>query len=94
MLTISPDTYSTGGGTNIIKSVQELFTTERAEAVTMTCDTKGAKKQPRLFRTYKSTRWQLAPKNILPTPADETLVQLIKNAVHDNGINRCKIFTD
>ena len=94
VLTISPDTYSTGGGTNIIRSVQELFTTVRAEAVTMTCDTKGVKTQPRLFRTYKSTRWQLAPTNFLPTPADETLMQLIKNAVRDNGINQCKIFTD
>jgi hypothetical protein len=94
VLTISPDTYSTGGGTNIIRSVQELFTTERVEAVTMTCDTKGIKKQPRLFRTYISVRWQLAPRQFLPTPVDESLLQLIKNAVHDNGINRCKIFTD
>ena len=60
----------------------------------MTCDTKGIKTQPRLFHTYKSTRWQQAPTNFLPTPADETLIQLIKNAVHDNGINQCKIFTD
>jgi ribonuclease HI len=94
VLTISTDTYSTGGGTNIIRSVQKLFTTEKAEAVTMTCDTKGVRTQPRLFRTYQSTRWQLAPTNFLPTPADDSLVQLITNTVHDNGINQCKIFTD
>ena len=66
-LTISPDTLSTGGGSNVTRKVSELFTTDRVHIATITADIQGkGKRQPKLSRQYISAREHLKPTTRLP----------------------------
>ena len=94
-LTISPNTLSTGGGSNVTRKVSELFTTDRIHIATITGDIQGkGKKQPQLLRQYISVREHLTPTTRLPPTANESIIKMISDLVKDSGLNRVKIFTD
>ena len=94
-ITISPNTLSTGGGSNVTRKVSELFTTDRTHIATITGDIQGkGKKQPKLSRQYSSVREHLTPTTRLPPTADESIIKMIGNLAKNSGLNRIKIFTD
>jgi hypothetical protein len=94
ILTISQDTMSMGGGTNIVRKVSDLFTIMQVQQVYMSHDKQGRGKQPRLYRTYTSTKQQLKPITKRPRDDQDNLSFYIKQMVEDKGLNRVKIYTD
>jgi hypothetical protein len=95
ILTISQSTPSMGGGTNVVRKVSDLFMMELAQQVYMSHDKQGrGENQPRLYRTYMSSKSQLKPITKRPRSDQETLNSYIKQVVEDNGLNRVKIYTD
>ena len=94
ILTISQDTMSMGGDTNVVRKVSDLFTTMRVQQVYMSHDKQGRGKQPRLYRTYTFTKQQLKPITKRPRDDQENLSSYIKQMVEDKGLSRVKIYTD
>ena len=94
-LTISPNTLSTGGGSNDTRKISDLFTTDSVHTATITGDIQGkGKNQPKLSRQYISAREHLTPTTRLPPTMDESIVTMIGDLVKDSGLNKVKIFTD
>ena len=94
-LTITPNTLSTGRGSNVTRRITDPFHTETVKSVTITSDIEGkGKKQPRLSRQYLTTREYLAPITRLTPTVNDSIVAMITDIVKDSGLYRVKIFTD
>ena len=83
-----------GGGSYVVWKVGDLFTTAQAQQVYMSHDKQGRGKQPRLYRTYTSSKEQLRPITRSPPSEQDTLNARIKQLTEDIGLNRVKIYTD
>jgi hypothetical protein len=94
VLTISQSTLSMGGGSNVVRKVSDLFVTEQARQVYMSHDRQGRGKQPRLYRTFMSSKQQLRPISRGPHRKTDTVNDRIQQMTEDAGLNRVKIYTD
>ena len=62
--------------------------------VYMSHDKQGRGKQPRLYRTYTSSKEQLGPITRSSPRAQDTLNACIKQLAEDIGLDKVKIYTD